>query len=153
MTTWLIMLEVWKAGSIAGILLILSGAVQLVVRNKKGPWRDGGAYLLAGFIVIGVLLGLMAWIGDFEIMVRTREVVTNGVPGTWWSLPPYVGQAGCAAGILFIVSGGVQLAVRKKTGLWKEGGAKLLAGFIVAAMFIALVVWSMLTLYAGTGLQ
>lgn len=151
MTSWLIMLEVWKAGSIAGILLILSGAVQLIVRKKKGLLKDGGAILLAGVIVIGVLLGLMAWIGDFEIMVRTREVVTNGVPGTWWSLPPYIGQAGCAAGILLIVSGGVQLAVRKKTGLWKEGGAKLLAGFIIAAVFIGLVVWSMLSLYAGQG--
>lgn len=151
MTSWLIMLEVWKSGSIAGILLILSGAVQLLVRTKKGPWRDGGAYLLTGFIVIGVLLGLLALVGDLEIMVQIRQVVTNGVPGTWWSLPPYVGQAGCAAGILLIVSGGVQLAVRKKTGLWKDGGAKLLAGFIVAAVFIGLVVWSMLTLYPSPG--
>jgi hypothetical protein len=151
MTIWLIMLEIWKSGSIAGVLLILGGAVQLVVRNKKGLWRDGGAYLLTGFIVIGVLLGLLAWIGDFQIMVTTREVVSSGVPGTWWTLPPYVGQAGCAAGILLIVSGGVQLIVRKKTGLWKEGGAKVLAGFIVAAVFIGLVVWSMLTLYGNSG--
>jgi len=151
MTAWLVMLEVWKSGSIAGILLILSGAVQLVVRNKKGLWRDGGAYLLTGFIVIGVLLGLLAWIGDLQIMVTTREVASSGVPGTWWTLPPYAGQAGCAAGILLIVSGGVQLAVRKKTGLWKEGGAKLLAGFIVAAVFIGLAVWSMLTLYGDAG--
>jgi hypothetical protein len=52
---------------------------------------------------------------------------------------------------LLIVSGGVQLIVRKKTGLWKEGGANLLAGFIVAAVFIGLVVWSMLTLYGNSG--
>ena len=151
MTAWLSMLEIWKSGSIAGVLLILIGVVQLVVRNKKGFWRDGGAYLLTGVIVIGVLLGLLAWIGDLQIMVTTRQVVGSDVPGSWWTLPPYAGQAGSAAGILLIVGGTVQLAVRKKTGLWKEGGAKVVAGFVVAAVFIGLVVWSMMTLYGNSG--
>ena len=68
-----------------------------------------------------------------------------------WLTMSEVWKAGSIAGVLLIVSGGVQLAVRKKTGLWKEDGAKLLAGFIVAGVFIGLVVWSMLTLYGSPG--
>jgi len=28
---------------IAGMVLMLNGAVQLAVRNKTGPWKEGGA--------------------------------------------------------------------------------------------------------------
>ena len=54
---------VWLAVVIAGIVLMLNGAVQLAVRNKTGPWKDGGATFLAGIIVAGVSIGLMVWLG------------------------------------------------------------------------------------------
>lgn len=54
---------VWLAVVIAGIVLMLNGAVQLAVRNKTGPWKDGGANFLAGIIVEGVSIGLMVWLG------------------------------------------------------------------------------------------
>ena len=40
----------------AGMVLLLNGVVGLCVRNKTGPWKEGGASLLAGAIVTGVLL-------------------------------------------------------------------------------------------------
>jgi len=42
----------------------LNGAVQLAVRNKTGPWKDGGASFLAGIIVAGVSIGMMVWLGS-----------------------------------------------------------------------------------------
>jgi hypothetical protein len=48
--------------SIAGMVLLLNGVVQLAVRNKTGPWKDGGASLLAGIIVAGVSLGVLMWL-------------------------------------------------------------------------------------------
>jgi hypothetical protein len=45
--------------AIAGTVLMLNGAVQLCVRNKTGPWKEGGASLLAGAIVVGVPLGVL----------------------------------------------------------------------------------------------
>ena len=54
---------VWLAVVIAGIVLMLNGALQLAVRNKTGPWKDGGATFLAGIIVAGVSIGLMVWLG------------------------------------------------------------------------------------------
>ena len=42
----------------AGMVLLLNGVVQLAVRNKTGPWKDGGASLLAGIIVAGVPIGV-----------------------------------------------------------------------------------------------
>jgi len=52
------------AAIIAGIVLMLNGAVQLAVRNKTGPWKDRGAKLLAGIIVAGVSLGVMLWLAS-----------------------------------------------------------------------------------------
>lgn len=54
---------VWWAILTAGVILALSGLVRLAVRNKAGPWKDGGASLLSGVIVTGVLVALMLWLG------------------------------------------------------------------------------------------
>ena len=43
------------------------------------------------------------------------------------------------AGLVLAFSGVVQLCVRKKTGLWKEGLATLVAGAIIAGTPILLV--------------
>jgi hypothetical protein len=40
------------------------------------------------------------------------------------------------AGLVIAFSGVVQLCVRKKTGPWKEGGASLLAGAILAVLSV-----------------
>jgi hypothetical protein len=58
-----IVIVVWMGAIVAGIVLMLNGVVQLVVRNRTGPWKDGGASLLAGIIVAGVSIGLMMWQG------------------------------------------------------------------------------------------
>jgi hypothetical protein len=55
--------------AIAGTVLLLNGAVGLCVRNKTGPWKEGGASLLAGAIVVGVPLGVLlasvlSWLPD-----------------------------------------------------------------------------------------
>jgi hypothetical protein len=55
--------------AIAGMVLLLNGVVQLCVRNKTGPWKEGGASLLAGAIVVGVplgflLVGLFSWLPE-----------------------------------------------------------------------------------------
>lgn len=39
---------------IAGPVLAFNGVVQLCVRKKTGPWKEGGASLLAGAIIAGV---------------------------------------------------------------------------------------------------
>ena len=39
-----------------GLVLALNGVVQLCVRNKTGPWKEGGASLLAGAIIVVVHL-------------------------------------------------------------------------------------------------
>ena len=38
---------------IAGPILTFDGVVQLCVRKKTGPWKEGGASLLAGAIIAG----------------------------------------------------------------------------------------------------
>jgi hypothetical protein len=58
-----ILIGVWFGAVMASIVLMASGAVHLAVRNKAGPWKDGGASLLAGIIVAGVSVGLMMWLG------------------------------------------------------------------------------------------
>jgi len=54
--------------AIAGTVLLLNGVVGLCVRNKTGPWKEGGASLLAGAIVAGVSLVLLGifiyWLPD-----------------------------------------------------------------------------------------
>jgi len=47
---------------------------------------------------------------------------------------------GVTAGIVLALNGLVQLAVRNKTGLWKDGGTSLLGGIIVAGALIAMMV-------------
>ena len=58
-----ILIGVWLGAVIAGMVLALNGLVQLAVRNKTGPWKEGGASLLAGAIVAGVSISLMVWLG------------------------------------------------------------------------------------------
>jgi hypothetical protein len=41
---------------IAGFVLLFDGVVQLCVRKKTGPWKEGGASLLAGAIIVVVHL-------------------------------------------------------------------------------------------------
>jgi len=44
---------------IAGLVLAFNGVVQLFVRNKTGPWKEGGANFLAGAIIAGVSIGVL----------------------------------------------------------------------------------------------
>jgi hypothetical protein len=46
---------------IAGLVLAFNGVVQLFVRNKTGPWKDGGANFLAGAIIAGVAVGVLLY--------------------------------------------------------------------------------------------
>jgi len=52
---------------IAGMVLMVNGVVQLLVRNKTGPWRDGGANFVAGIIVAAVSIVVMVGIGLMNI--------------------------------------------------------------------------------------
>jgi hypothetical protein len=104
---------------IAGLVLLFDGVVQLYVREKTGPWKEGGASLLAGVIIVGVSV-FMVWL--------------TGMWGSsiwWWFL---------IAGLVLAFNGVVQLCVRKNTGRWKEGGASLLAGAIIVGVSV-FVVW------------
>jgi predicted phage tail protein len=90
-----------------GLVLLFDGVVQLCVRKKTGPWKEGGASLLAGAIIAGVVL--RDWL-------------------SWWFV--------LVAGLVLLFNGVVQLCVRKKTGPWREGGASLLAGAIIAGVSV-----------------
>ena len=52
---------------IAGMVLMVNGVVQILVRNKTAPWKDGGANLVAGIIVAAVSLIVMVGIGMMDI--------------------------------------------------------------------------------------
>jgi formate/nitrite transporter FocA (FNT family) len=52
---------------IAGMVLALNGVVQLCVRKKTGPWKDGGANLVAGIIVVGVSIVVLVALGLMNI--------------------------------------------------------------------------------------
>jgi hypothetical protein len=52
---------------IAGIVLMVNGVVQLLVRNKTGLWKDGGANLVAGIIVAGVSMLVLVALGLMSI--------------------------------------------------------------------------------------
>jgi hypothetical protein len=106
---------------IAGLVLAFNGVVQLCVRGKKGPWKEGGASLLAGAIIAGVPV-FVVW------LIGMRSAV---IWFSWFLL---------IAGLVLAFNGVVQLCVRKKTGPWKEGGASLLAGAIIAGVSV-FVVW------------
>jgi ABC-type Co2+ transport system permease subunit len=45
---------------IAGLVLAFSGVVQLCVRKKTGPWKEGGGSLLAGAIIAVVSVFVMS---------------------------------------------------------------------------------------------
>jgi hypothetical protein len=45
--------------NIAGIVIAFNGVVQLCVRKKTGPWKEGGASLLAGAIIVVVSVFVM----------------------------------------------------------------------------------------------
>jgi len=92
---------------VVGLVLLFDGVVQLCVRKKTGPWKEGGASLLAGAIIAGVVL--RDWL-------------------SWWFV--------LVAGLVLLFNGVVQLCVRKKTGPWKEGGASLLAGAIIVGVSV-----------------
>jgi hypothetical protein len=104
---------------VAGLILLFNGVVQLCIRKKTGLWKEGGASLLAGAIIAGIL-----------VFVDWLTAKWLGLPPIWWLL--------IIAGLVLAFNGVVQLCVRKKTGLWKEGGATLLAGAIIAGMLVFL---------------
>ena len=51
---WLVYQGTWWWLFIAGLVLAFNGVVQLCIRKKTGPWKEGGASLLAGAIIVGV---------------------------------------------------------------------------------------------------
>jgi uncharacterized membrane protein HdeD (DUF308 family) len=116
---------------IAGFILLFNGVVQLRVRNKSGPWKEGGVSLLAGAIIAGVSIG----------MVLARM----------WIIGLFMDFM--IAGLVLLFNGVVQISVRNKTGSWKEGGATLLAGAISAitgvSMFLAFSDGTKWLLYYG----
>jgi len=115
---------------IAGPIFTLDGVVQLCVRKKTGPWKEGGASLLAGVIIMGVL-AFLGWLTE----------IGSGMGDPGWV--DSVGLLVLISGLVLLFSGVVQLCVRKKTGLWKEGfvtllaGASLLAGGIILGVSIS----------------
>jgi hypothetical protein len=102
---------------LAGLVLAFNGVVQLGVRRKTGPWQEGGASLLAGAIVVGgtILFWKVLDMWGFELL--------------WWG---HILFFLSIAGLVVLFSGVVQVCVRNRTGRWKEGGASVLAGVIVA---------------------
>ena len=52
---------------IAGMVIMVNGVVQLLVRNKTGPWKDGGANFVAGIIVAGVSIAVLVGLGMMTI--------------------------------------------------------------------------------------
>ena len=157
---------------LVGLVLVFNGLVQLCVRSKTGPWKDGGASLLAGVLLAGVavvagvlfpgsieyllMAGLvLAFNGVVQLGVRNRTgrwreggasllsgaVVVVGTILFWQVLDMWGFEllwwgnilSYCSiAGLVVLFSGVVQVCVRNKTGRWKEGGASVLAGVIVA---------------------
>jgi hypothetical protein len=101
---------------IVGPVLLFNGVVRLCVRKKTGPWKEGGASLLAGAIIAGVSVFMMWLIG---IWAETW---------IWWCF--------LIAGLVLAFNGVVQLCVEKRTGPWEEGGASLLAGAIIAGVSV-----------------
>ena len=46
--------EMWRWALTVGLVLGFNGVVQICVRKKVGPWKEGGASSLAGDIISGV---------------------------------------------------------------------------------------------------
>ena len=126
--TWLLLLRCFSGVewcfSIAGLVLVFTGVVQLCVRKRTGPWKEGGASLLAGAIIAGVLV-FVAWLNGMWFAGNIENEI-------WWDA--------MIAGLVILFSGVVHLCVREKTGPWKEGGASLLAGAIIVGVSVS-VVW------------
>jgi len=101
----------------AGLVLAFNGAVQLGVRKKTGPWEEGGASLLAGAIIVGGTI--LSW----------KVLDMSGFELLWWGR---ILRYCSIAGLVLLFSGLVQVCVRNKTGRWKEGGASVLAGVVLA---------------------
>jgi len=117
-----------------GLILAFGGAVRLGVRKKTGAWKEGGAAALAGGTIAGAAAALLC------LMLSSRGDPDASYYGLWaWALF----MAGLA-GLVFGFDRGVQWCVRNRAGKWKEGGASLLAGIMVAGVPI---VWAVL--YAG----
>jgi hypothetical protein len=115
---------------IAGLVLAFSGMAQLCVRKKTSPWKEGGASLLAGAIIVGVSV--------FWACLAGIKGFSSG----------FLFMGFLMAGLVLAFNGVVQLCVRKKTGPWKEGGASLLAGAIIAGVpaflaFLAGMLWGL----------
>jgi hypothetical protein len=128
---WLAAIPPLWSLSIAGLVLMFNGVVQLCVRKKTGPWKEGGASLLVGAIIAGVSAFAkwltVTWFGAWLVEeTGIYELI-------WWYL--------LIVGLVLLFNGAVQLYVRKKTGAWKEGGASLLAGIIVVGVTIGLMFW------------
>jgi len=121
--SWMGVAESWLSFAlffiVAGLVLLFNGVVQLCVRKKTGPWKEGGASLLAGAIIAGV--------SAFLLWLSWMAVAEN-----WLWLALYF----LLAGLVLLLNGVVQLCIRKKTGPWKEGGASLLAGAIIAGVWV-----------------
>jgi predicted phage tail protein len=125
----LLVLDVISFLLIVGLVLLFNGVVQLSVRKKTGPWKEGGASLLAGAIILGVLV-FVGW--------------STGLTEIWSTMlgspRVLIWQCFLAAGLVLLFNSVVQLCVRKKKGPWKEGGAGLLAGIIVAGVPIGVAI-------------
>jgi hypothetical protein len=119
----------WLAGTviwcwcvlIAGLVLEFNGLVQLCVRNKTGPWKEGLATLLAGAIILGVSVFVACLVGIKGLLSGPSGLLFIGF---------------LVAGLVLEFNGLVQLCVRNKTGPWKEGGASLLAGATIVGVLV-----------------
>jgi len=119
--------EIWWNSTVAGLVLLFNGVVQLCVRKKKGQWKDGGASSLAGAIIVGVSV-FVVWLN------------------VGWGSPhgfSFMGIGSIIAGLVLAITGVVRLCVREKTGPWKEGGASSFAGGIIVAVWVLvlLLLW------------
>jgi hypothetical protein len=111
----------WWFFLVAGLVFLFNGVVQLRIRNKSGPWKEGGASLLAGVIIVGVSV-LVGWLAG----KRLPEMSWGSL--MWWLF--------LTAGLVVAFNGVVKLSVRKKTSTWKEGGASLVIGAIFIVVFV-----------------
>jgi hypothetical protein len=108
----------WRWALTVGLVLAFNGVVQICVRKKTRPWKEGGASSLAGAIIAGV-----------------------SVFGLWLDGETLLGFF--TAGLVLFFNGVMQLSVRKGTGPWKEGGASLLVGGIIAGVSLlgSVLIW------------
>jgi hypothetical protein len=115
--TWWPTVTLWVF-LISGLVLLFNGVVQLSVRKKTSPWKEGGVSLLVGASLLAgaIILGVSEFVAYLDKV------------GIWWS--------SLIVGLVLALNGVVQLSMRKKTGAWKEGRASLLAGAILVGVFV-----------------